>query len=167
MLNTRSLLMLSALACFAMPAYAVDATGDSKSESVHEDWSKMPADMKEGERAAFLEKWKSMSPEEKKAFHEKHRAERLAKRKEWEERWEKATPEERAKMTKMREERKEDLREAREERRKKMKEQWEKATPEEREAMKKKREERREVRKELHDMHEDKHGGSKGHGPAR
>lgn len=149
----QSLIIVTVLA-FTATAHAEDKVAtDSKAKSVHEDWSKMPADMKDAERAAFKAKWEAMSPEEKKAFHEKRRAKHMERRTEMKEKWENASPEEREKMKAERKARKE-------ERREKMKEKWENATPEERakmkathEVRKEKREERREKVKEHHEKH--------------
>ena len=176
MLNSRTLLLMSALTCLSLPAYAVDdaaAKGkmdDSKPMAVHEDWSKLPADIKGEERESFLKKWESMSPEEKQAFHKKRMEERADRRKEWKEKWEKASPEERKAMEAKRQERMDERREAREERRKEMKVKYDNASPEEQAKMKEKWKERREARKERREkMHDHgKHDGMhKGHAPAR
>lgn len=153
--SIQKIIVTTALSMFATVAYAeAPATKESTSQSVHEDWSKMPSDMKDAERDAFKAKWEAMSPDEKKAFHESRHKKRTDRRDKMKEKWESASPEERAKM-------KEAHKERRAERREKMKEKWESASPEEREKMKKHREHHKEMRqerrakmKEVHDGHD-------------
>ena len=146
-------MIIAAFGLFATSAYAEPAkteATESHAKGVHEDWSKMPADMKGAEREAFKTKWEAMSPDEKKAFHEERHKKRMERRAEMKEKWENATPEEREKMKAERKARKE-------ERREKMKEKWENATPEEREKMKAHREQRQERREKMKEVHKEGH----------
>ncbi len=154
MKTIKTLAIATTLGLFAMTAHAEDAKTESKAQGVHHDWSKMPKDIKDSEREAFKAKWEAMSPEDKKAFHEKRHEARMERREKMKEKWENASPEEREKMKEARKERKE-------ERREKWKEKWENASPEERAKMKEHKEHRQEMRKERRERMKEVHGDHK------